>query len=167
MESGVAHPALPESAPANGSPVNGSHEAANGAGYTTHQLPAETNGTSHPSVTSENHDAITVLLGKGQTLLRLDKPDAAIMCFDEVLAIDAKNTDALVKKGAALERLQKLDEAIDCFDRAIAADSAMTMAYLYKGGVFNRMERYAEALECYERALRTQEKNRSANVIIE
>lgn len=42
----------------------------------------------------------------------------------------------------------------------------MTMAYLYKGGVFNRMERYTEALECYERALKTQDKGRSANVII-
>ena len=100
---------------------------------------------------------ITVLLGKGQSLLNLDQAEEALGCFDQVLALDANHPEALVKKGAALERLRKLDEAIACYDRAIAADSSLTVAYLYKGGLFNRMERFSEALECYEQALRTQE----------
>jgi len=100
---------------------------------------------------------ITVLLGKGQSLLNLDKPEEAVACFDQVLALDARHPEALVKKGAALERLRKLDEAIVCYDRAIAADNSLTVAYLYKGGLFNRLERFGEALECYEKALRTQE----------
>jgi tetratricopeptide (TPR) repeat protein len=98
--------------------------------------------------------AINVLLSKSQTLLKLDRPEAALGCLEEVLALDAGNTDALLKKGAALERLQRFDEAIQCYDRAIAQDSSMTMAYLYKGGVFNRTERYSEALACYEQALK-------------
>jgi len=98
------------------------------------------------------------LLGKGQSLLNLDKADEAIACFDEVLAADPDNAEALVKKGTALERLRKPQEAIECYDRAIAADSSMTIAYLYKGGLYNRLERFNEALECYEKALRTQEK---------
>ena len=100
---------------------------------------------------------ITVLLGKGQSLLNLDQAEEAVACFDQVLALDANHPEALVKKGAALERLRKLDEAIACYDRAIAADGSLTVAYLYKGGLFNRMERFGEALECYEQALRTQE----------
>jgi tetratricopeptide (TPR) repeat protein len=103
---------------------------------------------------------ITVLLGKGQSLLNLDQAEEALVCFDQALALDASHAEALVKKGAALERLRKLDEAIACYDRAIAADSALTVAYLYKGGLFNRMERFGEALECYEQALRTQENRR-------
>ncbi len=103
---------------------------------------------------------ITVLLGKGQSLLNLDQPDDALACFDQVLALDANHAEALVKKGAALERLRKLDEAIACYDQAIAADNSLTVAYLYKGGLFNRMERFGEALECYEQALRTQENRR-------
>ena len=98
-------------------------------------------------------------------MLKLDKPEAALACFEEALALDPANTDALVKKGAALERLQRLVEAVDCYDRAIAADKSMTMAYLYKGGVFNRMERYTEALECYERALNTKDKGRIPDVM--
>jgi len=100
---------------------------------------------------------ITVLLGKGQSLLNLDQAEEALECFEQVLALDTSHPEALVKKGAALERLRKLDEAIACYDRAIAADGSLTVAYLYKGGLFNRMERFGEALECYEQALRTQE----------
>lgn len=101
--------------------------------------------------------SVSLLLGKGQSLLNLDKAEEALACFDEALALEPNNADALVKKGSALERLRKLNEAIDCYDRAIEADRSMTIAYLYKGGLFNRMERFGEALECYERALKTQE----------
>jgi tetratricopeptide (TPR) repeat protein len=104
-----------------------------------------------------NAAQITLLLGKGQSLLNLDQNEEAAACFDEVLALDNNHPEALVRKGAALERLRKLEEAIVCYDRAIAADGSMTMAYLYKGGLFNRLERFNEALECYEQALRTQE----------
>lgn len=102
------------------------------------------------------------LLGKGQSLLNLAKPDEAIACFDEVLAHDPGHAEAWVKKGVALERLRKPQEALACYDRAIAIDDSMTIAYLYKGGLFNRMERFTEALECYERALHTQEKRRAS-----
>jgi tetratricopeptide (TPR) repeat protein len=149
------HNALPEGASFNGDAASN--------GESAQELDGE---NAHPAA-SGKIGTITLLLNKGQTLLKLDKPDAALSCFDEVLSLDAGNTDAMVKKGAALERLQRLKEAIDCYDRAIATDNTMTMAYLYKGGVFNRMERYTEALECYEQALRTQEKGRSANVIID
>ncbi len=104
---------------------------------------------------------ITGLLGKGQSLLNVDKAEEALACFEEILTLDARNAEALVKKGTALERLRMLDEAIECYDRAIAADSSMTIAYLYKGGLFNRLERFTEAMECYEQALRTQEQRKA------
>jgi tetratricopeptide (TPR) repeat protein len=110
----------------------------------------------------EEHDKLTVLVGKGQTLMRLNRPGEALDVFDEALAIDPENADIYVKKGTALERMKKLDEAIACYDRAIAANQAMTLAYLCKGGVFNQMERFSEALECYEQALRSQHKTPAA-----
>ncbi|HTD86475.1 MAG TPA: tetratricopeptide repeat protein [Candidatus Binatia bacterium] len=131
--------ALPEPQP-NG---NGSHGA-----------------SAHPD--PEDRDRLTVLLGKGQTLMRLNRPGEALDVFDEALAIDPENADTYVKKGSALERMKKLEEAIACYDRAIAANASMTLAYLCKGGVFNQMERFAEALECYEQALRSQHKTPAA-----
>jgi tetratricopeptide (TPR) repeat protein len=115
-----------------------------------------------PSTLPDQSARISMLLGKGQSLLSLDKAEEALACFDEVLGLDANNTDALVKKGAALEKLRRLQEAIECYDRAIAADGSLTIAYLYKGGLFNRMERFSEAMQCYEKALHTQEKERAA-----
>ena len=103
-------------------------------------------------------ERVSLLLGKGQSMLNLDDPKAAIACFEEVLAIEPNNAEAWVRKGTALERLQQLNEAAECYDRAIAVNGSMTVAYLHKGGLFNRMERFNEALECYEKALRTQEK---------
>jgi len=101
---------------------------------------------------------IDMLMGKGQTLLSLDKLEEALACFDEILAQAPDHAEALVKKGSVLERLRRLEEAIECYDRAISKDSSMTIAYLHKGGLFNRMARYSEALECYEKALQTQER---------
>jgi tetratricopeptide (TPR) repeat protein len=134
---------------ANGDPESDSHHS-NGNG---------SNGSSAPVVAEKN---VHLLLGKGQSLLNMDKAEEALVCFEEALALEPNNADALVKKGTALERLRRLNEAIECYDQAIAADGSMTIAYLYKGGLFNRMERFTEALECYEMALRTQEERGEA-----
>jgi tetratricopeptide (TPR) repeat protein len=140
---------LPQSPPENGS--------TNGA--STSSAPVSILGESLPPVAPAQASVINLLLNKSQTLLKLDKPEDALGCIDEVLALDPDHADALVKKGAALERLQRLDEALQCYDRAIAHDHSMTMAYLYKGSLFNRTQRYREALACYEEALKRPEKN--------
>ncbi len=144
----LEHTARPNLHEVSGADHHGSHHA----------------GATRSTEASSGPDAaqITLLLGKGQSLLNLDQNEEALACFDQVLALDANHPEALVKKGAALERLRKLEEAIVCYDRAIAADSSMTVAYLYKGGLFNRLERFTEALECYEKALHTQENRQHA-----
>jgi len=80
-----------------------------------------------------------------------------LACFEEVLAVEPNNTEALIKRGQALEKLRRTQEAIESYDRVIAADSSLTVAYLYKGGVFNRLEQFDKALECYEQALHVQD----------
>jgi tetratricopeptide (TPR) repeat protein len=104
---------------------------------------------------------ISHLLTHAHSLMKSENPEAALACFDGVLALNPNHTEALVKKGAALERLHKLNEAIECYDRAIALDGSLTTAYLHKGGLCNRLERFREALQCYEKALRTQDQRGS------
>jgi tetratricopeptide (TPR) repeat protein len=135
---------------------------ANGNGNGKHRNgDAHSDGTvldaDRPAV-DEKTAQVTLLLGKGQALLHMNKVEAAVECFDEVIALDPTNSEALVKKGSALEKLKKLEDAIQCYDKAIALNGSLTLAYLYKGGVFNQLERFSEALECYEQALRTQQK---------
>jgi tetratricopeptide (TPR) repeat protein len=141
--------AKPETGPrSNG--VNGGAAPAQTPAHLVSEVPAEA-----------EPDPVAALLARGEAMLNADKPEEALACFDEALALAPGHTEGLVKKGTALERLQKLNEAVECYDQAIAVDDSMTIAYLHKGGLFNRMERFNEALECYEKALRTQEKRQS------
>jgi tetratricopeptide (TPR) repeat protein len=110
----------------------------------------------------ESSSQVAQLMERGQTLINNDRAEEAIACFDEILAADPNNAEALVKKGTALEKLRQPQEALEYYDRAIAADGTLTIAYLHKGGLCSRLEKYGEAMECYERALHTQEKKQAA-----
>jgi len=135
----------------------------NSNGKVSDQPQALLSAPSTPTVSdAEKIERAKLLLAQGQSMLNEDKAERAVECFDEALALDPHNTEAMVKKGAAFERMRKLTEAIECYDRAIALDGSMTIAYLYKGGLYNQMERFSEAVECYEQALRTQEKRSAA-----
>ena len=137
------------------------------AGLSNHNIegPKQSGAEVHPEGAASEETAassveplegiIAVLMGKGQSLLSLEKAQEAIACFDEALALNPRHAEALVKKGTALERLKRLEEALEYYNRAIAANRGMTLAYLYKGGVCNQLERFSEALECYEQALRS------------
>jgi hypothetical protein len=145
---------LPPERPQGQNTSNGSLEQAPG--------PAVKLRLENSAATSERNahkedllERVTVILGKGQSLLSLDKPQEALACFEEAITLEPLNAETLVKKGTALERLKRLEEALECYNRAIALNPSLTLAYLYKGGVCNQLERFSEALECYELALRT------------
>jgi tetratricopeptide (TPR) repeat protein len=112
-------------------------------------------------------DKVSLLVGKSQTLMKMNKPEAALTALEEALSIDPDNAEVFIKKGTALERLHRVDEAMRCFDRSIAIDRSTTMAYLHKGALFNRMQRYNEALACYEQALKANEKSRPADLSVQ
>ena len=96
---------------------------------------------------------IALRLGKGLALLKLNRHEDAIACFDEVLALDPTNIDALIQKGQALEGLQCMKEALETYDRVISADHSSTLGYLFKGGLYNRLERCQGAVKTsHERA---------------
>lgn len=97
-------------------------------------------------------------LAKGQSLLDQDKPEEALVCFEEATQLGPTDPEAWVKKGAALERLGRQEAALECYDKAIGIDDACTIAYLYKAGLHNRLQHFPEALACYEQALRSHEK---------
>jgi tetratricopeptide (TPR) repeat protein len=120
-----------------------------------------TNGHKQIVAPAANAQAVTIV-GKGQALLNLDKPEQALEHFEEAISIDPRNVEAWIKKGTALERLQRIDDAIAAYDHAIATDNSTATAYLFKAGVYNRQKKYAEALQCYEKALSVQQKSRAA-----
>ena len=152
LESGSSPPPVPvKNVPRNGTPQMA------GPAERPESAPAPA-----PNSDREKTDRVSVWLGKGQALLNMNQPGNAIPCFEEALALDPTNAEALIKKGLALEKMERNEEALETYDRAIAIDDSMTLAWLHKGGLCNRLERHGDALRCYEQALRTQEKHHAA-----
>ena len=60
-----------------------------------------------------------VLFGEGLTLIRLEKIEDAIDCFNKVLDNNPKNIIAWKYKGKALIKLTEFKEALNCFDTII------------------------------------------------
>jgi tetratricopeptide (TPR) repeat protein len=149
----AAVPVLAVPAPVN--TTNGTH--ANGA-QTSVTLPAGPDAARRSPANGDQATWIAVLLNKGRSLVSTNKALDAVSCYDEILRLDPRHTEAMVRKGAALERLNRFEEAIQCYDRAIETDPKVTLAHLSKGGVCNRLGRYDEALKCYELALQAEEK---------
>src|SRR5262249_22156645 len=118
LERPTLAPALHESTP----DVDGERSAESSQGskssYGVSSIPPS------DQVIANNGDRVQVLLGKGQSMLNLDKPEEALGCFEQVLGLEPENAEALVKKGIALERMQMLNEAIECYDRAISANES-------------------------------------------
>lgn len=114
---------------------------------------------SNPDKEPEERRRILKLLVEGESLLHGDNFEDALGRFEEALAIDPRNSEALIKRGMTLERLQRMDAALESYDRAIATNGSLTLAYLHKGAICNRLQRYREALECYERALQAEQKS--------
>jgi tetratricopeptide (TPR) repeat protein len=114
------------------------------------------------TISNNGNQRVADLMNEGQLFLDANEPEKALKNFDEVLAIEPKHVEALVKKGSVLEKLDRVDEAVACYDRAIEADASTTIAYLHKGGLFNRMARYDEALSCYEKALKNSAREKVA-----
>ncbi len=151
--SAAAVPVLAVPSPVN--TTNGTH--ANGA-QTNVTLPTNSETPRRSAASSDQATWIAVLLNKGRSLISTNKALDAVSCYDEILRLDPRHTDAMIRKGAALERLNRFEEAIQCYERAIEIDNKATLAYLSKGGVCNRLGRYDDALKCYELALQAEEK---------
>ncbi|MDP3069439.1 MAG: tetratricopeptide repeat protein [Opitutaceae bacterium] len=151
----LEHTTAPATAAAPVNTTNGTH--ANGS-QTNLTLPSGPEAPRRPAPNADQATWIAVLLNKGRSLVSTNKALDALTCYDEILRLDPKHTEAMIRRGATLERLNRFEEAIQCYERAIEADPKVTLAYLSKGGVCNRLGRYDEALKCYELALQAEEK---------
>ncbi len=63
-------------------------------------------------------------------MTNLEKNEAAIQCFNEVIKFDPNNKAANNNKGTALIKLEKYEEAIKCLEKAIELDKNNKVAYL-------------------------------------
>jgi tetratricopeptide (TPR) repeat protein len=64
----------------------------------------------------------TIHAAAGQVLLKLSRPSVALIAYEEALAIQPANLEALIGSGAALTQLQRPDEAIEKYRLALKVD---------------------------------------------
>jgi tetratricopeptide (TPR) repeat protein len=69
----------------------------------------------------------------------------AVMCYDEVLADDPDNLEALTYRGWALVQSTLVDDGLEYLDRAIALDPSYPDARVFRAIAYRDQERYDDA----------------------
>lgn len=98
-------------------------------------------------------DSISYYDGMGPALYRLCKFDNSINYFDDTLADDPNNIEALTNKGSALRKLGFYSEALNFYDQALDIDSKYLPALNNKANVLALLGQYDEAIYLYQLVL--------------
>ena len=96
---------------------------------------------------------VQTLVRQGNTLLGLQRHEAALAAFDRALARSPLVLDAWCNRGSALRALGCFDEALDTYDRALMVDSRSFESWFNRGLVLRALQRPADALHCFDRAV--------------
>ena len=114
-------------------------------------------GKAFPMITdgTENIETMSVgeLSNKGCSLMKLDKYEEAIVCFDKIIELDHKNISAWNNKGFSLNRLGKSEEAIIYYDKILAINPLDEKALLNKSDALGKLRRFDEAISYCDKLL--------------
>lgn len=111
---------------------------------------------------------------KGVTLHNRAKYEAAVICYDEVIALEPNFATAWNSMGNSLAALGRYDEALECYEKALETGSSKAMctsrgmkfgrqfwnsedtvaAWSNKGHTLAHLGRYEEAIQAYDAAIR-------------
>jgi tetratricopeptide (TPR) repeat protein len=90
---------------------------------------------------------------RGRTLYKSGDREAALRCFDAVIALQPDNMDAWYWMGNCLSALGRVEEALNCYDTVIRLAPGDEYAWLAKAEDLARLNRIPEALECFRKAV--------------
>jgi serine/threonine protein kinase len=102
------------------------------------------------------------LYNKAFSLSSLGHIEEALRCYEKVLDLDPRNSDALNNMGVCYRKMGRLQDALECFERAVKTNTYDTAAWGNKGNCLYAMGRYAEALVSLNRAIDLDPLNESA-----
>jgi PAS domain S-box-containing protein len=78
----------------------------------------------------------------------------AVACFDRVIEMDPRHTNAWKEKGICLKELGRYEEAIQCFDRAVALAPKDFSTYYFKGEALEKLGKSTGEFSLLEEAIR-------------
>jgi tetratricopeptide (TPR) repeat protein len=94
-----------------------------------------------------------VAFERGDILLDRGRIEEALASYDEALAIQPDNAEALSNRGLGLRALGRLEDALASFDRALACRPANPDALSNRGVALHELGRFDKALQSYDEAL--------------
>jgi tetratricopeptide (TPR) repeat protein len=103
-------------------------------------LVAQASGRRDPgdNITGGGGESSRSLIAQGDQLLAEGDPEAAIGAYDEALAIDPDNVQALLKRANAEVALGDAPGAIGTYDQVLALEPENLEALAYQGSLFHR-----------------------------
>jgi predicted O-linked N-acetylglucosamine transferase (SPINDLY family) len=90
---------------------------------------------------------------KGNELLQLGRPQAALECFEQALSCNPSDTSTLNDRGNALQDLQRYAEAIESYDEALRIKRELPATLTNRGGALRKLRRFDAALRDLDAAL--------------
>lgn len=114
------------------------------------------------AVYPEGEMVAELIYHKGNCFLKLNQPEEAIKCYDEVLNFDSTLKEVWVQKGCALNNLKRPMDAIPLFNKAIELDPSYADAYSQKAESYKQVNDFMEMLKTYNALLQVDPKNENA-----
>jgi tetratricopeptide (TPR) repeat protein len=90
---------------------------------------------------------------KGLALDRLGRWDAALVCYEQAVKLDAEAAHLWLNTGLTLARLRRFGAALQCLERGLEVAPRHGDLWRYKGVTLLSLGRYHEALDCFDRTL--------------
>jgi len=92
-------------------------------------------------------------LAAAQEAFDAGENDRALTLYDEILAADPANVEALLRSGMLLSWSRRFDEALGRYERALAVDPTNSKVQLEKGKVLLWSGRYDQAIAAFDAVL--------------
>ena len=105
-------------------------------------------------IEAQNPQKVQSLLQQADNLLDNHYHYEAVNVYNQLLALQADNTEAWNNRGNALAALKRYQEAIASYDQAIAIKANKHQAWYNRGNVLAQVQRYQEAISSYDQAIR-------------
>jgi len=106
-----------------------------------------------PEISDEDLKVLEEVFELAQDLLAEERYEEAILFFDEVLAVDSSDIDALNGKALALGSIGNHEEAILFYDMALEIDSSEIDALNGRALALDNIGKHEEALSYYDMVL--------------
>jgi tetratricopeptide (TPR) repeat protein len=97
---------------------------------------------------------LTVLLNLGWALLKMERYDDALKCFDSVLDRDPANVEAWRRKGDVFSKTERWGGAIQCYSEAVKHAPGRLDIWIAMSETYIGHEKFKDASRCLDEVLK-------------